>query len=264
MTTNSTEETIQLLDGNYYEKAELQKKMIDDSFYYGECSKTMLSSTAIGQLLTSPKTYYYVTNYGERKPSEAYDVGGLFHLQVLEPHKYEQVKFIPDRSYSKGYYEACAEHGKVYLEKHKPMAERLADAFFKNEKALNTIQNSTFEVPAVGEIHGLPFRGKADILKNSGGIVDLKTTTSIRKFRHSADKFNYCVQAYIYCNLFGVSYKDYTFAVIDKGSLDIGIFPISKEFYETGKQRVIEAIKTYEAFFVHGQDINDYIFEETL
>jgi len=263
MTTKKTEK-IKLLDGNYYDKAELLKKMEDDSFYYGECSKLMLSSTAIGQLLTSPKTYYYTTNYGENKPSEAYDVGGLFHLQVLEPRKYEKVKFIGDKSYSKGYYDACEEHGKVYLEKHKSKAERLADAFFKNEKALQTINSATFEVPAVGEIMGLPFRGKADILKNNGAIVDLKTTTSIRKFRYSADKFNYCVQAYIYCNLFGVSYKDYKFAVIDKGSLDIGIFPISKEFYETGKQRIKEAIETYKAFFVYGQDINDYIFEEVL
>lgn len=263
MTTNTTER-IQLLDGQYHDKAELINKMYDDSFYYGECSKTMLSSTAVGQLLDSAKTYYYCTNYKQDKPSESYDIGGLVHLQLLEPDKYEKAIFISDKSYTKGYYKMLSEHGKVYLEKHKPVAERIADAFLKNEKALQCIQDSTFEVPMVGEIKGIPFRGKADILKNNGGIVDLKTTTSIRKFRYSADKFNYCAQAYIYCTLFGISYKDYKFAVIDKGSLDIGIFPISKEFYERGKQRVEEAINVYETFFIYGEDINNYIFEETL
>ena len=263
MTTNSTEK-IQLLDGQYYDKAELIKKMYNDSFYYGECSKTMLSSTAVGQLLTSAKTYHYCTKYKEEKPSESYDIGGLVHLQILEPEKYDNTIFIKDKSYSQGYYKAMEEHGKVYLEKHKPMAERIADAFFKNERALQCIQDSTFEVPMVGTIKGIPFRAKADILKNKGGIVDLKTTTSIRKFQYSADKFNYCAQAYIYCTLFGISYEDYKFAVIDKNSLDIGIFPISKEFYERGKERVEQAIQVYEIFYIHGEDINQYIFEETL
>ena len=49
-------------------------------------------------------------------------------------------------------------------------AEKIADAIFRNEQEL--ITDCEFEVPAIGDIYGLPFRGKADVL--SSKVVDLK------------------------------------------------------------------------------------------
>ena len=45
---------------------------------------------------------------------------------------------------------------------------------------------------------------------------------------------------------------------MDKGSLDIGIWSVSEEFYLSGKAKVRSALDTYEAFFVNGADLNGY------
>ena len=110
---------------------------------------------------------------------------------------------------------------------------------------------------------GLPFRGKADVLCGNA-VVDLKTTTDIRAFRYSAQKYLYNAQCFIYCNLFNIDYKDFTFIALDKSSLDIGIYHCSEDFYFSGEQTVAKAIETYEAFFVDGLDIESYYLEDTL
>ena len=89
----------------------------------------------------------------------------------------------------------------MFTAKEKNDAERLADAFLRNEHAKELIRNSEFEVPAIDNVMGMPFRGKADVLA-SDRIVDLKTTTDIRGFSYSANKYGYDVQCYLYCNLF--------------------------------------------------------------
>ena len=48
-------DTIKLLDGSVWDIKVLTDKMNDDSFYYGDCGKTMLSSSAAKLLLDSYK-----------------------------------------------------------------------------------------------------------------------------------------------------------------------------------------------------------------
>jgi hypothetical protein len=188
----------------------------------------------------------------------------LFHTCILEPHVFESQIFVDVQSKNtKKYKEALAEHGKVFTQKEKRDAERVADAFLRNEYALQLLKNSEFEVPAVGMIDGYPFRGKADVFGN-GKIVDLKTTTDIKAFPYSARKYGYDVQVYVYCQLFNVSYKDFTFAVVDKGSLDIAIYDVSEEFYNEGKRKTQQAIETFETFFINGADLDTYCLRGTL
>ena len=51
------------MDGRNYSKKELLKKMVDDTFYYGELNKLALSSSAIKQLMDSPKTYRNIFDF---------------------------------------------------------------------------------------------------------------------------------------------------------------------------------------------------------
>jgi hypothetical protein len=125
------------------------------------------------------------------------------------------------------------------------------------------ITNCEFEVPAIGNVMDYPFRGKADIL-GSDRIVDLKTTTDIRAFRYSAQKYSYDMQCYLYCQLFNKTPDQFTFIALDKSSLDIGIYHCSQEFYFSGEQKVEAAIETYKTFFIEGVDINEYYLEDTL
>ena len=227
---------IQLLDGKTFEEKDILEKMKEDSFYYGYLGKTALSSSSIKLLLVSPKKYKYVTEYGS-KTSQGLRDGWLFHTAILEPD--------------------------VFTMKEKEDAERLADAFLRNEYALQMITDCEFEVPAISTISGYPFRAKADVL-DSYRIVDLKTTADLKAFPYAARKYGYDVQVYIYSELFNKSYKEFKFIAIDKGSLDIGIYDVSEDFYNSGRDKVTKALETFKTFFIDGADIDSYCIKSIL
>jgi hypothetical protein len=234
---------IKLLDGKNYDHKELLSKMDDDSFYYGELNRLALSSSSLKLLLSSPKTYKHVTKYGNPETQPLRD-GWLFHTAILEPHVFNAQIFVD-----------------VASKKNK--AEKLADAFFRNEHALKLITDCEFEVPAIGNVCGFPFRGKADVL-GKDRIVDLKSTTDIKGFPYAAKKYGYDVQCYLYCSLFDVGYEQFKFLVMDKGSLDIGVWDCSEEFYLEGKRKVEKAVDIFETFFINGASLDDYVLTGTL
>ena len=255
-------DTIELLNGEIFKHDEILELMKDDEFYYGYLGKAALSSSSIKLLLDSPKKYKYVTEYGSQE-SNALDAGWLFHTCILEPDVFEKQIFVDVQSKNtKAYKLAKEEHGKVYTIKQKNDAERLADAFLRNEHALQLITDCEFEVPAIGIIQGYPFRGKADVLGK--GLVDLKTTSDLKAFPYSARKYGYDVQVYLYSELFNKPYEEFKFVAIDKGSLDIGIYDVSEEFYLQGKAKVTKALETFETFFINGADIDSYCIKGTL
>lgn len=254
---------IQLLNGERFRHDEILELMKDDKFYYDYLGKAALSSSSIKLLLDSPKKYKYVTEYGSQE-SNALDAGWLFHTAILEPDVFEKQIFVDVQDKrSKAYKLAKEEHGKVYTMKQKNDAERLADAFLRNEHALQLITNCEFEVPAIGMIQGYPFRGKADVL-DSYRVVDLKTTSDLKAFPYASRKYGYDVQVYIYSELFNKPYEEFKFIAIDKGSLDIGIYDVSEEFYNSGKDKVTKALETFETFFINGADIDSYCIKGTL
>lgn len=255
---------IKMLDGIYHEVGHLEQLAKDDEHYYGYLGKAALSSSSIKMLLNSPKTYHYVSKYGGDSNSKALLIGKLFHLSVLEPHKMDEVRVVDVQSRAtKAFKEAAAEGGEVITAKEESEIRRLQDAMLRNEKVLSYLKDAEFEIPRVDELDGMPFRAKADILQGDH-IIDLKTTSDLNAFKYSAYKYGYDIQAYIYCNLFGIPYENFHFVAIDKGSLDIGVYHVSEEFYESGKQRTRKGIELYKKFFVDGIDLDGYYIEETL
>ncbi len=245
-------DTIVTLDGVFWDSQELLEKMLDDDFYYGYLGTNSLSSSACKKLLDSPRAYSdsLITKSGNDNPN--FRIGHLFHWELLEPEKYNQLHFVDaKRKDSKVFKEALAEHGsdKIYTISERDIAKRMSDSFLNNPKTAHYLRDTRFEVPAIGEIEGIPFRAKADVL-GVGFIVDLKSTGDLNKFKWSARNFSYDVQTYIYCELFGISYKDFTFAVADKSTGLLGIFECSREFYESGKFKTHQAIDIYNDFFV--------------
>lgn len=265
-----TPQTVELLNGDVWDRTELIEKMEDDEFYYGYCSKTMFSSSKVKLLSQSLKSYYYVDRYVPNE--QPLRDGWLFHTAILEPHVFDAQIFCDTLTKGKAFKELEATHGKgnVYTKKEKMDAERLARAFTINVTAMQSIANSQFEVPAFGVIEGIPFRGKADVLTSSGKIIDLKTCQNIKNFRKDAYANGYDCQAYIYCELFDIPYEQFEFIAIDKKTLDIKLAKCSEEFYESGKEKVLTVIENYKTH-IEGKTqeelqeiINNYYFEEVL
>ena len=254
---------ITLLDGTIENQSELCQKAYSDNFYYNVLGKIALSSSSCKLLLDSPKTYHYVQKYGQES-SQAMRDGWLFHTMILEPEKIDEVVFVNCQSKNaKEYKEAVKYHNFVFTMKEKHAAERLVDGFFRCEQAKSYLTKAKTEVPMVGQIRHMPFRAKADILTDHG-IIDLKTTVNVKDFHHSASKFSYDLQTYIYCKLFDKPFEEFKFIAIDKKNLDIGVFSVSQDFYESGKRKCKKAIELYNQFFTEENDINNFIYEGTL
>ena len=137
---------ITLLNGAQWRQEALLEKMYDDDFYYGHLGKHALSSSSIKTIIKSPKTYRNVIKYGSESESPALIAGKIFHWMILEPHKIDELKFVDASTRNtKIYKEAKAEHGEVYLTKEKHASERLADALFRNEAALELLNKAEFD-----------------------------------------------------------------------------------------------------------------------
>ena len=249
---NKNNTTVVTLDGKFWDKQEILTKMMDDEFYFGYLGANALSSSSCKKLLESPKSYEdsLITESSNSNPN--FRIGHLFHWQLLEPNRYEELHFVDvKRKDSIKFKEALSEYGvyNTYTVSERDIASRMADNFLRNPKTAHFLNGTRCEVPAIGEIKGLPFRAKADIL-GSSFIVDLKSIADLTRFKWSSRSFNYDVQLFIYCQLFGVSYSNFTFVAVDKSTGAIGVFECSREFYESGKEKTYDAIDIYKDFFI--------------
>ena len=255
-------ETITLFDGKEWKVDEILKKMDDDSFYYGYLGQNALSSSSAKDLYKSPKTYFNKTKEVNSDAAPLRE-GRLIHTVVLEEeklhNKYDFVSIGSRRTkkFEAAQVEAKSKGKEVMLTSELSKANELCNAIRFNSHANELFTGGTAETPAIGELFGLPFRGKADYLKD-GHLVDLKTTAKLDGWEKTAKyQWHYDMQGWIYCELFGVT--KFTFVVIEKGTGDIGIFELSDETRELGGNKVKQCVNTYKEYFIDKRSkLNDY------
>ena len=220
------------------------EKLREDEHYYGKFGKQFLSNSDIGTLLNNPLEY--------GKPSEripAFLVGGYFHTAILEPEKLKNFKIVEATTRNTKKYKEISDGELCLLQHEADKTEALVETVLANDYARSLIRPIDFEYekPAIGELFGRQWKGKADIINHDDGlIVDLKTTGDLDRFRWSAKKYNYDSQAYIYSTYFNM---DMIFVTVDKLSGKIGIFDCSPQFLERGKDKVEQAIEQYRLFY---------------
>ncbi len=261
-------ERIKLFDGKNWGVDEILKQMDDDSFYYGYLGQNALSSSSAKDLYKSPKTYF---NKTKEVNSDAPPLreGRLIHTVVLEEEKLnDKYDFVNIGSRRTKTFEAAQEEAKskgkeVMLTSELNKANELCNAIRFNSHANELFTGGTAETPAIGELYGLPFRGKADYLKD-GHLIDLKTTAKLDGWERTAKYlWHYDMQGWIYCELFGVT--KFTFVVIEKGTGDIGIFELSDETRELGGNKVKQCVNTYKEYFIDKRSkLNDYTIRGVL
>ena len=249
---------IKLLNGDEFKVSDIIPKMYDDSFYYGYLGQHALSSSSCKKLIESPKSY--ATSLTESSPdSQALRDGRLTHLCVLEPHRLDEFTFVDGTKASKSFKLTAEELGKdlVYTNLELNKAQKIAKAVLANEEAAALLSGCEFEIPAIGEFMGLPFRGKADAKKGTT-IIDLKTTANIQDFEYSAKKYSYDLQAALYLDLFDAD--DFVFLVVDKRTLDVGVYTITAGFIDSGLQKLQVATDAYKNYIMSDYDLEQYTF----
>ena len=235
-------------------------KLRDDNHYYGVFGKQFLSNSDISTLFNNPLAL------GEpSKESAAFLVGKYFHTAILEPDKLKSFKIIESTTRNTKAYKQIS-GGELCLLKHEvDKIEAMTDVVMQNKVCSDLIRGAEveYEKPAVTELFGNKWKGKADIINHDDGvIVDLKTTADINKFKSSAYRYNYDSQAYIYSKLFGY---EFIFIVIDKNSNQIGIFDCSNDFLDRGQLKVEKASEIYDLFYkTKDFDPKQYFINKTL
>lgn len=227
------------------------KQLKDDKEYYGGIGKNYLSNSDIGALLSNPKEYGI-----QKEDNVNFAKGRLFHHLILEPEKVQDWNAVDVSSRNtKKYKEILAESGEpfILLQKEYDDITKLANVMTANLDFYDMIyaDGNQFEVPSIGEIGGVMWKGKADIVCDDC-LIDIKTTSDINKFIYSARMYNYDSQAYVYHTLFG---KPLKFLVIDKSNGQLGVFETTADFIEKGAEKVEKAIQVYNQFF--GKDATD-------
>jgi len=254
--------TIKLFDGKEWNVDEILKEMDNDSFYYGYLGQNALSSSSAKDLYKSPKTYFNKTKEVNSDAAPLRE-GRLIHTVVLEEEKLnDKYDFVNIGSRRTKTFEAAQEEAKskgkeVMLTSELNKANELCNSIRFNRDANELFTGGAAEVPAIGNLFGVPFRGKADYLKD-GHLIDLKTTAKLDGWERAAKySWHYDMQGWIYCELFGV--ERFTYVVIEKGSGDIGIFELTKNTKEIGGDKVKQAVNTYKEYFIEKRSkVNDF------
>ena len=247
---------------------EIINQLKDDNEYYNGVGRQYLSNSDIGTLLNNPKEFG-----AKREDTKQFAMGRYFHQLFLEPNKAKEWDFIDVASRNtKKYKEYVAELSAnssrprdfALLLKEKNEVEFWVEAMKTNLDFFDWIyaEDNKFEVPAVKEICGEMWKGKADIV-GKDYLYDLKTSGSISDFKWNARKYNYDSQAYIYQELVG---KPMVFLVIDKTSLTMGAFTVGQESLDRGRRKVERAVEVYRTFFGDNptEDINQFYFNEEI
>jgi hypothetical protein len=243
-----------------WNKKEVLDKLVDDEQYYGAFGRQFRSNSDIMTLLTNP-----LALGTPQKPNINFLIGGYFHTAILEPNKLKKYKIVESSTRNTKAYKEISGGEMCLLQHEVDNLEMLIDTMKANNVCKGLIEgiNVEYEQPGIKEIEGLWWKGKADIVNHDEKlIVDLKTTSDITKFRSSAFRYNYDSQAYIYRKIFGY---DLIFIAIDKKTGQIGIFDCSDAFYESGKDKVQQAVEQYKLFYNNPDfDPKDYFINKTL
>jgi len=243
-------------------KSELLTLLRDDNQYYNGIGKKYLSNSDIKTLLDNPQ------DFGKtREDNKAFMDGRYFHQLILEPEKAKNMPFVKASTRNTDIYKNFCETNNLpfcMLKKEQEEIQNLVSIINGNIAFYDEIYKAgnLYETPAVAEIQGMMWKGKADIVTDNA-VIDLKTTSDIHKFKYTAKSYNYDSQCYIYQELFG---KPLVFYVIDKGTGVLGIFRPTEDFVKGGEIKVGRAIEVYNKYFssMPSDDIVNYYIDEYL
>ena len=250
---------------------QILKKLQNDEDYYGDFGKQFLSNSNIESLTTEPRQFQ-----APQKDGEAFVKGRYFHQLILEPEKAKDFLIFDTTSRGTTVYKNFIADNKIdyaLLPSDALLIQEMVKSTLSNFKFYDLIKDPSakYEVPAVGEIMGVKWKGKADILTDDY-VIDLKSSGNVFKFLYNAPFYFYHTQAYIYQKLFNrpviflVTGKTKKIDRNNKEYFDLGIFTMGSDSMGKAEQKVGEAVASYNKFYATDSKINidDYIINGTI
>lgn len=186
------------------------------------------------------------------KPTDDMILGSALHTAFLEPEQFGDRVALWDgpRRVGAVWEQFCADNAdKAILTEG--MFERckvMVEALRSHPKVAEWLHRTeAVEVSCVGEIEGVPFKGRVDALTEDP-IWDLKKTgsTDDRSLATTIYTFGYHIQAYIYMRLFKRERFCLAF-VEDTPYHDVRVVELSQAWLKVGEQEALELIGRYKA-----------------
>lgn len=235
------------------------KRLRDDSEYYGEYGSQFLHNSDIYSLLNNPQSFR------QREETTALLYGRAFHELVMFNEYNEPVAEASTRN-TNVYKNMVSENGggMLLLKKEYDDIVALRKKAFSNNMFQSTMDSVlSFEEPNVAELtdNKIMWACKADLITEKY-VYDIKTTSSLTGFRKSSRNYNYDSQAYIYSTMFQ---KPMRFLVVEKGTGCVGLFDVSDDAYERGREKVIKAEEIYTQYYTNGDaNVKDHYIHESI
>ena len=223
-----------------------------------------------------------------KKTSKAFTFGGFYDSLLLTPEDtWERYVVLQDD-------EICAEIGgknpratKRYKEwKEEQMGDKelitavehnVAKVMVNRLKSSEVVDYETGEVTNLAQfiagtpqqefntwIGDVPVRGFLDVL-GDGFITDVKTSSrSLSQFKWDVRDYNYDLQAWIYCEVYGI--QDFYWLVQTKDKpYTCGLFKASAETLESGRNKFYDAVGNISEWLIESpKDTNTFAVQGTI
>jgi hypothetical protein len=242
----------------------------DDNWYYNDTK--YISNSMLKTLKSHGPIYLEKYLKGElRKESDAFTFGRALHCAVLEADVFDdRYTYFDDKALveeiggarptsTKKYKEALAEFKEVNSSKEILSLEDynkvmlMTEKINNNQQAKELLSGTDREVIYHSEINGVKTKIKVDAIKHRSYIVDIKTmskTPNQKNMISAMHNFDYDMQGAFYldnsmCNSFW-------FIAIEKSyPYTIGVYELSQESIERGKEKYWEALEDYKHHFIN-------------
>lgn len=242
------------------------------------CSIVRMNPSTLVYGIKSVRSMKRVMDKGFTEETNAMRLGTGIHALLLEPDEFEE-RFVvmppfnldkenlraPKRkdepiidrmtdSKQTSYYKAKvaefheANQGKCIIDRHQyDTALTCIEAINSRDHFRELVESCEKEVTLTGEIDGVPFKGRVDLLRD-GVIADLKTTKDVAQFGRTFFELSYAFKLSIYRELARQNGYDCEVKVIaqeTKDDFDNALFVVPSELLDTAMSNVMLVIAQY-------------------
>ena len=235
--------------------------------YHGD--RKFLSSSALKVLRENPELFYrtYIKGEGQKKGSDAFDVGTAIHLKILEPEKFEkEVAFYSGIKRGKLWESFKADNeGKLFLGDIAEMQiQRMNDSIISSI-GKDFVTGGQSEVSVMTMLDGVDIKIRIDHL--TGAITDLKSCSGLiteTSFQKAVERFHYDLSAALYVDAYKAATglkRPYYWVASSKDFEDTKTFRATTEVLEQGRKKYREAFQLLKKYQANNWDFTKTIID---